>query len=346
MIPSPHPRIHSVRLSTVLQISSPSEKFDTEYSFSIEPEPQSTERSAVKNMKARGAYWVAVEKAKCQWVCVDEREYSLDDSKIPATLTLCDDVLVGRKTLRLKRINCTRVDVGWCGSRGWRDMLPTRPGEFTSSHQVAALACSMLESSGQKPSKRYWCYRVYRQNMDGRRSMDQAASFVRTSRLQLQKTLARGRTKLAARHNSKHNLQNGGNKAFYPSYKFVGLLHLSKLNPVLQRPHARPNPNLHHIPRLQKLWFRLHRIPDARTRARHNHCTPLERRTLAHIRHQGRDLEAQIVNTATLPFFAINFGLKKQFTRIREEGRRYDLWTDRRVRVEAFAEVPLRDGSS
>jgi hypothetical protein len=34
---------------------------------------------------------------------VDEREYSLDDSKIPATLTLCDDVLVGRKTLRLKR---------------------------------------------------------------------------------------------------------------------------------------------------------------------------------------------------------------------------------------------------
>jgi hypothetical protein len=86
MIPSPHPRIHSVRLSTVLQISSPSEKFDSEYSFSIKPEPQSTERSAVKNMKARGAYWVAVEKAKCQWVCVSEREYYLDDSKTPATL--------------------------------------------------------------------------------------------------------------------------------------------------------------------------------------------------------------------------------------------------------------------
>jgi hypothetical protein len=79
-------RIHSIRLSTVLQISSPGEKFDTEYLFYIEPEPRSTDRSAVKNMKAGGACRVAVEEAKYRWVCADEREYYLDDSKTPATL--------------------------------------------------------------------------------------------------------------------------------------------------------------------------------------------------------------------------------------------------------------------
>jgi hypothetical protein len=120
-------------------------------------------------------------------------------------------------------------------------------------------------------------------------------------------------------------------------------LYLSKLHPIPQRPHLRPNPNLHRIPRLQKLRLGLHRIPDARTRPRHNKRPLLQRRPLTHIRHKRRNLEAQIINSLALSHLTIDLGLQMQLTRIRYEFRRHDLRTNRCVRVEAFAEIPLGD---
>ncbi len=111
--------------------------------------------------------------------------------------------------------------------------------------------------------------------------------------------------------------------------------YLSILNRIPQRANLGTNINLDHIPRLQKLRL-LHRIPNARTRTRHKHRPLLQRSPLRAIRHQRRNLEAQIINPRVLPQVAIDNSLEMQFRRVRNNPRRYELRAEWRVRVEAF----------
>lgn len=93
--------------------------------------------------------------------------------------------------------------------------------------------------------------------------------------------------------------------------------------------------DLNHIPRLQKLRRR-HRIPHTRTRARHKHGAFLQRSPLTAIRHERRNLEAQIIDAGILAQFAIHPRLQLQNTGIGDNGRADDLRAERRVRVEAL----------
>lgn len=113
------------------------------------------------------------------------------------------------------------------------------------------------------------------------------------------------------------------------------------LDPILQTAHFRPHPHLDPILWFQKLRH-LHRITHARTRARHKHCSLFERSTLRAICDEGWNLEAQIIDSGILSQVAIDPRLQVQLTRVRNNVCGHELWTQRRIRVEALAKVPLR----
>jgi hypothetical protein len=121
------------------------------------------------------------------------------------------------------------------------------------------------------------------------------------------------------------------------------LPHLRILHPIPQR----PNPihiNLNHIPRPQKLRSS-HRIPHTRTRTRHNHRAPAQRRALRHILDEIRNLKAQIVNRRGLAHFPIDFSLQVQDARVRNDFGRDQGRPQGRIRVETFGKIPLRHGA-
>jgi hypothetical protein len=114
----------------------------------------------------------------------------------------------------------------------------------------------------------------------------------------------------------------------------------SILDRIPQRANLWTKINLDDIARLQKLRL-LHRIPHARTRARHKDRALLQRSPLRTIRHQCRNLEAQVIDARTLSQVSIYNSLEMQFRGVGDHSCRHDLRAERRVRVEAFGKVPL-----
>jgi hypothetical protein len=55
-----------------LMLLEPGGKFETEYTFCVEPQPWSTQRSDVKFMKDDGTYWMELGHMKCWWMWADD----------------------------------------------------------------------------------------------------------------------------------------------------------------------------------------------------------------------------------------------------------------------------------